>query len=57
MGIEGEAAVIFNLGTRWRWIVSFTFQSQGKHPQYPLNGRLGGSQNQEWNHSSSVIWP
>jgi hypothetical protein len=36
-----------DLGTRWRWVVSFTprpLYPQGKSPWYPLDGRLGGPQ-------------
>jgi hypothetical protein len=38
---------IFDLGTRWRWVVSFTPQSlypQRKSFWYPLERRLGGPQ-------------
>jgi hypothetical protein len=37
-----------DLGTSWRWVVSFTPQPlchQGKSPLYPLDWRLGGPQN------------
>jgi hypothetical protein len=43
----GIAPRILNLGTRWRWVVSFTPQPlypQGKSPWYPLDKRLGGPQ-------------
>jgi hypothetical protein len=36
-----------SLGTRWRWVVSFTprpIYSQGKSPWYPLDRRLSGLQ-------------
>jgi hypothetical protein len=36
-----------NLGTRWRWVVSFTprpLYPWGKSPWYPFNCRLGGLQ-------------
>jgi hypothetical protein len=36
-----------DLGTRWRWVVSFTTQPlylQGKSPWYPFDRRLGGPQ-------------
>jgi hypothetical protein len=39
----------FGIGTRWRWLVSFTprkLYSQGKSPWYPLDRRLGGLQRQ-----------
>jgi hypothetical protein len=42
------ASCDFNLGARWRWMVSFTLRPlylQGKSPQYSLYGRLSGSQN------------
>jgi hypothetical protein len=38
---------IFNLGTRWRWAVSFMprpIYPQGNSPQYLLDRRLGGPQ-------------
>jgi len=38
-----------NLGTRWKWVVSFLpwqLYPQGKKPWYPLDKRLGGSQSQ-----------
>jgi len=44
-----EVEVIFpriiNLGTRWRWVVSFTTRplySRSKSPRYALDRRLGG---------------
>jgi hypothetical protein len=43
----GAALLILNLSIRWRWVVSFTpwlLYPQGKSPCYPLNRRLGGSQ-------------
>jgi hypothetical protein len=46
-GSGGMAPRILDLGTRWRWVVSFkprTFYSQGKNPRYPLDRRLGGPQ-------------
>jgi len=42
---EGIAPRILDLGTRWRWVVSFTprpLYSQGKSPWYPLGRKLGG---------------
>jgi hypothetical protein len=44
---EGIAPRILDLGTRWRWMVSFTHRPlnpQGKIPWYPLDRRLGGTQ-------------
>jgi hypothetical protein len=41
------ASRILDLGTRWRWVVSFTprpLYHQGKSPWYPLDRRLGGPQ-------------
>jgi hypothetical protein len=46
-GSGGIAPRILDLGTRLRWVVSFTPQplySQGKIPCYPLDRRLGGPQ-------------
>jgi hypothetical protein len=48
-GSEGIAPRILDLGTRWRWVVSFTprpFYLQEKSPWYPLDRRLGGGQSQ-----------
>jgi hypothetical protein len=45
-GNEGIAPRILGIGTRWRWVVSFTTRllyPQGKSLWYPLN-RLGGPQ-------------
>jgi len=39
-GSEGVAPCIFYLGSRWRWVVSFTPQPlypQGRSPWYPLD--------------------
>jgi len=36
-----------DLGTRWRWVVSFTPwppYRRGKSPRYPFDRRLGGPQ-------------
>jgi hypothetical protein len=47
LGSGGVAPRILELGTRWRWVVSFTPQPlypQGKNPWYPLYRRLGGLQ-------------
>jgi hypothetical protein len=41
------APLILDLGSRWRWVVSFTtwpLYPQGKRPWYPLDRRLGGPQ-------------
>jgi hypothetical protein len=46
-GSGGIAPRILDLGTRWRWVVSFTPQSlypQGKSTWYPLDRRMGGPQ-------------
>jgi hypothetical protein len=42
MGEWRHSSTILDLGTRWRWVVSFT--PQPLYPQYPLDGRLGGPQ-------------
>jgi hypothetical protein len=47
LGSGGIALRILDLGTRWRWVVSFTprpLYNQGKIPCYPLDRRLGGPQ-------------
>jgi hypothetical protein len=44
---RGIAPRFLDLGTRWRWVVSFTsmpLYRQGKSPWYPLYRRLGGPQ-------------
>jgi hypothetical protein len=46
-GSGGIAPRILDLGTRWRWVASFTpwpLYPQGKSPWYPLDRRLGGPQ-------------
>jgi hypothetical protein len=46
-GSGGIASGILDLGTRWRWVVSFThppLYPQGKSLWYPLDVRLGGPQ-------------
>jgi hypothetical protein len=47
-GNEGIAPRILNLGTRWRWVVSFKprpLYPLGMSHRYPLDIRLGGLQN------------
>jgi hypothetical protein len=46
-GSEVLAVSILDLGTRWRWVVSFTPQPlypQGNISWYPLDMKLGGPQ-------------
>jgi hypothetical protein len=46
-GVEVLFHSFFDLGTRWRWMVSFTprpLYLQGRSPRYPLDRRLGGPQ-------------
>jgi hypothetical protein len=46
-GNGGIAPRILDLGTRWRWVVSFAprpLYPQGMSPWYPLGKRLGGPQ-------------
>jgi hypothetical protein len=49
-GIWGSGCIdphIIDLGTSWRWVVSFMplpIYPRGKSPWYPLDTRLGGSQ-------------
>jgi hypothetical protein len=46
-GSGGIAPHILDLGTRCRWVISFTprpLYPQGKSPWYPLDRRLGGPQ-------------
>jgi hypothetical protein len=35
---------ILDLGTKWSWVVSFTFYLRGKSPRYPLDRRPDGPQ-------------
>jgi hypothetical protein len=47
-GSEGIAPRILELGTRWRWVVSFTprpLYLQSKSPWYPLDRRMDEPQN------------
>jgi hypothetical protein len=47
----GIAPRIVDLGTRWRWVVSFTtrpLNPQGKNPWCPLYRRLGGPWTRWW---------
>jgi hypothetical protein len=47
MEAEVQLHSFFDLGTRWRWVVSFMARQlypQGKSPWYPLDRRLGGPQ-------------
>jgi hypothetical protein len=51
LGNEHIAPRILNIGTGWRWVVSFTSQSlypQGNSPWYPLYKSLGGAQSRSW---------
>jgi hypothetical protein len=46
-GNGGTAPCILDLGTTWRWVVSFTSRPlypQGKYPWYPLDRKLGEPQ-------------
>jgi hypothetical protein len=59
-GSGGVAPRIPDLGTRWRWVVSFTPQPlypQGKNPWYPLDRRLGGPQNRSGRGNNQCILP
>jgi hypothetical protein len=47
LGNGGIAPRILDLGSRWRWVISFTprpLHSQGKSLRYPLHRSLGGPQ-------------
>jgi hypothetical protein len=47
-----------DLGTSWRWVVSFTpwpLYSRGKSPRYPLDRRLGGPQSRSERHREVKI--
>jgi hypothetical protein len=47
LGLWRYSSTHYDLGTRWRWVVSFTprpLYHQGKSSWYPLDRRLGGPQ-------------
>jgi hypothetical protein len=47
VGVDVYVPHFLDLGTSWRWVVSFTPQPlypRGKSPRYPLDRRLGGPQ-------------
>jgi hypothetical protein len=47
-GVEVQLHSFFDLGIRWRWVVSFTtgpLYLQGKSLQYPFDRRLGRNHN------------
>jgi hypothetical protein len=48
-----------DLGTSWRWVVSFTPWSlypRGKSPRYPLDRRLGGPQSRPGQYREETIF-
>jgi len=48
-GSGSVAPLVRNLGTSWRWVISFTLQPlyfQAKHPPFSLNRRIAGPQGQ-----------
>jgi hypothetical protein len=45
-GMKVQLHSFFDLGIRWRWVVSFTprpLRPQGKSPWCPLDTKLGGT--------------
>jgi hypothetical protein len=69
-GSGGITPLIIDLGTRWRWVVSFTprpLYPQGKSSWYPFGKRLGGrwwrekfpapAGNRTLQHRSSNLYP
>jgi hypothetical protein len=50
-----------DLGTSWRWVVSFTprpLYPRGKSPRYPFERRLGGPQSQPgWRDEEKILDP
>jgi hypothetical protein len=47
MGEWRYSSIILEIGSRWRWVVSFRsrpFYLREKIPRYPFNRRLGGPQ-------------
>jgi hypothetical protein len=60
LGEWGISPLILDLGTRWRWVVSFTprpLYPQGKSPCYPLDRRLGGPQSRSGRRESNPRTP
>jgi hypothetical protein len=60
LGSGGITAHILDLGTRWRWVVSFTPRTlypQGKSSWYPLDRRLGGPQSRSGEERDSQPLP
>jgi hypothetical protein len=61
-GICGSRCIdpcFLDLGTSWRWVISFTpwpFYPQRKSPRYPLDRMLGRPQNQSGRHEEE-LWP
>jgi hypothetical protein len=57
-GKRSIAPRILDLGTRWRWVVSFTprpLYPQGKRLRYPLDMRLGGPQSRSGHDGEETI--
>jgi hypothetical protein len=52
---------VFDLGTRWRWVVSFTSRplySRGKSPEVPIGERVRWTQEPVWTlWSRENLWP
>jgi hypothetical protein len=60
-GVWGSGCIdphFLDLGTSWRWVVSFTprpLYPRGKSPRYPLYRRFGGPQNRSGQHGEEEI--
>jgi hypothetical protein len=57
-----ESGGFLEVGTSWRWVVSFTprpLYHGGKYPQYPLGRRLCGTQNRSgfWGQEKNLALP
>jgi hypothetical protein len=51
MGKWRYSSAILDLGTRWRWLVSFMLRPlyiRGNSPSYSLDRRLGGAPEPVW---------
>jgi hypothetical protein len=52
--------ILLDLGTRWRWVVSFTPQllyPRGKRPRYALDRRLGGPESWSGRYGERKTFP
>jgi hypothetical protein len=58
-GERRYSTTILDLGTRWRWVVSFTprpLYSRGKSPRYSFNRKLGGPRSQSGRYGERIFF-